>query len=528
MSLINKSLEQIRQHWQGLNGSQRILFAAIAAVTIAGISAIGWWSSRPEYIPLANNLSPTRMSEIKTALDAKGIDNKMNFSGEGILVPSGKWNEAKLLLGDEDGTPPATNSQIPGIMDPKTAEARIQQEKERAVEATLRRFRAIESASVQIAAPESSPFLVERKPTTASVVLAIRKGHNFTNEQAAGVASVVSRSVTGLVPENVTVSDTEGRIYGGGIGASTAIIDHQFDYRRRLEADLAGKAETMLANYLGYDKATVTVSADIDFTETTRVDLKYDPSGKVKAKETIKNMKTTGAQAIAQGVAGVATNVTPAAQGGNGAAAPQSTTDETIEAEFLNAKTEDTVRIAGGKILRLTVAAIIDPGVDAAADPQAAGAAGQPAGAAAQPAIDEAKVQSIIEQAVGFDADRGDKIEVLFAKLAGIEPLDIPVAAPQYWNTILTVIENASLGIAAIVAFLLGMKVIKTIKPIEVEGRRSSESSGGRDHILAELSQQAKENPELVSNILSSWLNSEAQADSPAEQPNLKVVRPAA
>ena len=100
MSFFKSVYEQIKSQWERLETAQRVLFSAIAAFAVIAVVSIGWWSSRPQYIPLAENLSPSRMAELKTALDAKGIPNKMNFSGSGILVPSSRVNEGRVAAGD--------------------------------------------------------------------------------------------------------------------------------------------------------------------------------------------------------------------------------------------------------------------------------------------------------------------------------------------------------------------------------------------------------------------------------------------
>ena len=77
---------------------------------------------------------------------------------------------------------------------------------------------------------------------------------------------MVAGSVKGLAPENVTVTDLEGRtLSGNGMQADSGFA-RQLEYRQRVEADLASKAEQLLVQMLGEGRAAVQVSADVDFT----------------------------------------------------------------------------------------------------------------------------------------------------------------------------------------------------------------------------------------------------------------------
>lgn len=186
----------------------------------------------------------------------------------------------------------------------------------------------------------------DRESTKASVVLDLKPGAHFTRADAQSIVSLVSHGVEGLDPENVTVLDTEGRLLSSNHGFE-ADVTGQLEYRRRLEADLAAKAETMLSQLLGPGRAVVRVTADIDFTETEREETTYDPDGKVKLSEEVTSEQTTGMQASAAGAAGTASNVGGGA--GGGSRNPVTTKIESNKTEYANAEVRDRVREAPAK-----------------------------------------------------------------------------------------------------------------------------------------------------------------------------------
>ena len=74
---------------------------------------------------------------------------------------------------------------------------------------------------------------------------------------------------------------------------------------------------------------------------------------------------------------------------------------------------------------------------------------------------------------------------------------------PTYFN----LVRNASLGIASLVALVLGYAVLKRIRPLPGSSAPAEESSRG----LETLGSLAEENPEVVARLLTAWLDESQQ-----------------
>jgi flagellar biosynthesis/type III secretory pathway M-ring protein FliF/YscJ len=115
-------------------------------------------------------------------------------------------------------------------------------------------------------------------------------------------------------------------------------------------------------------------------------------------------------------------------------------------------------------------------------------------------------VEALIKQAVGFDATRNDEIKVVPATLAGAAPIVAdPVGVP--WDKYERLIRAASLGLAAIVAIVMGFLVLKRFQPTVTAAPATSELDDEAER-LAAFSIQARENPEAVAQALSAWMAS--------------------
>jgi flagellar M-ring protein FliF len=361
-------------------------------------------------------------------------------------------------------------------------------------------MKGIRAATVSVSRPEPSPFTTEQSPVTAAVVIEPNPGEMISSATAQTILTVVARSVPGLTNQNVVLSDTNGRQYGSQEGIQTE-LGMQLEYTQRLEAAYAHNAESLLAAAQGV-RAVVRVTADIDFSQQSRTSNTYDPETKVKSRESSQSSKQDGAAAPPIGTPGSGSNL-PVDANKNGGAGKF--TNELIETEYENSFVSEVVENLPGKIRRLTVAAIVDV--------QPAAASGDPNApqAATIPLLQQQQIENIVKGAVGFDAERNDEVQVILAPLAP-EIADGPVATGFVWNQWQPLIQSVSLGLAATLAFLIGMMLMKRMKPIVITETVGPGIPLADARRLASISEQAKAHPDVVASILSAWLNEQEQS----------------
>lgn len=510
VDFVQNLMTQLTGLWGRWSRAQQVMVAGGVLGCLLLVGAVGYWSLQPEYVQLASGLTPADAAEIVSTLEAERISYKLNFSGSAILVTKADLNRARLASKDHLGAAGQSAKDDPTNdiwSDPSLTHVRLLRQQETRLARSIGQLKAVKAATVHISKPEASPFIRDAERTTASVVIELRPGAFFSSRDTAAVVSLISHSVEGLVPGDVSVMDTEGRLLTseGGLEGDVA---GQLEFRRRLETGLAAKAETMLAEVLGLGRAVVRVTADVDFTQTTSTQKTYDPSGKVKSTEKIVSEQNSSTRGSATGVAGTSSNV------GSGAnsrtESPTSSKREESETNYLNPETTNTTAEAPGRIRRITVAAVVDvtdPDA-AAADPAAKGQAKPPAGR-----LDKTAVEALIKQAVGFDTDRNDQIEVVLAKLAAAVPMEaaIPVTS---MDSLKDWLKAASLGIVALVVGALGMFALRRMRPVEIKQPTTTELSLNAAKRLATLSERARENPEAVAEVLKAWLGAAPAAST--------------
>lgn len=494
------SLKQIRDQllavWNRSSKATRVTYVAVAAACLLLIIGVGIWSSRPQLVPLATNLSPTQAAQIIDLLDAEKITNKMNFSGSTVLVPKKDFNRARLLIKDIAGLPASTLDEEPNfpgfIPDPDRSSKRREQQ----IARTLMRMKAIKHASVTLALPDPTPFVREEKPTTAAVVLELQPNVAFDRKLGASVASTVANSVPGLTPEHVTVFDTNGSMLTSSTQGGGEITE-QLEFKRRVEAELTAKARWMLNEVLGEGAAVVSVTADIDFRQTERTDIYYDSDSSVKVQEKTTSNTVDGTPQLAVGSPGTQSNVGRAA--GSERKGPFSQKIEENETTFAPAKTEETIKEHGGTIRRLSIAATVDLSAT---------------NNGSKENYSKEQIEGLVKDAVGFEDKRGDKITLLVGKIVGATPLvdELENGIP-WWREYERLARSLSLGVAALVAFVIGLLVIRKLRPITVVKTGDEERGRRRSDLVDELSSKVREHPEAVSRILATWLNDPGRDD---------------
>jgi flagellar M-ring protein FliF len=517
------SLKQIRDQllavWNRSSKATRAAYVGVAAGCLLLIVGVGIWSSRPQLVPLATNLSPTQAAQIIDLLDAEKITNKMNFSGSTVLVPKKDYSRARLVVKDIAGLPDPTLDETPSfpgfIPDPDRSTKRLEQQ----IAQTLMRMRAIKHASVTLALPDPTPFVREKKPATAAVVVELHPNMQVSRQSiGTSVASTVSYSVSGLTPDNVTVFDTNGQRLFSGSEDGGGIYD-QLDHQRRVEADITAKAQRLLAQSLGEGASALSITADIDFTQRSSKKTTHDPDGSAKQSEDTEQSTVNGDRHLAQGAAGVESNLR--GQSGTDRGSYGSEKTEKYNTKYAVGTMEESLKEYGGKIARLSVAATVDLS-------KVKRDSGQP--------YSKDEIEGHVKNAVGFKDSRGDTISILVGKIVSATPLvdELDNGIP-WWQKYERLVRSLSLGVAALVAFVVGLLIIRKLRPITVVGS-GGDSDRRRSDLVDELASKARENPEAVSRILATWLNdpgrsggesgidSEDESDRSFEQPRRRAA----
>ena len=444
---------------------QVLLLVGVAGSVAIGI-ALFLWSQSPAYSQLYGQLAERDASQVVEALRAADIDYKLNPSTGAIMVPESRVHDARLELA-ANGLPEGTGMGLEMIKEPQgfgvsqfMENARYQHALETELARTIRNVRSVKEARVHLAMPKQTAFVREREGASASVMLNLYGGRQLEPEAADAIVHLVASSVPNLLASDITLIDQHGRLLSAnGERKGYALTASQFEHTRTVEQSYRERIVDLLTPLVGAGNVRAQVVADLDFTvkEETRED--YDPESTVVRSETVSERQRSGGSDAARGIPGALSNQPPEAGGvapeeGEDAAATAVNTSREATRNFEVDKTVSRVIAPTGAIRRLSVAVLID---DGAAGETAEGADDGEAGGLGDEDI--ARMTALVKEAVGFDEERGDSVQVINAPFQPAPDVAEPEGPPIWQQPQVLAIGRQVLG--ALLVLALGFGVLR-------------------------------------------------------------------
>lgn len=437
-------IETVLEIFNKFSFQQKIMLGGVIILTLVILVFALFIFNEPNYSVLFTNLSQEDAGKAIEYLQSEKIPYQVDEADQTIRVPKEKVYEARLALAGK-GVP---SSGVIGyeIFDKNTMGMSDFMQKlnfKRALEGELSRTimqqAGVEAARVHIVFPAKSVFKDEQKEPTSSVVLKLSSGAGLSQQNIQAIANLVAGSVEGLRPEKVTIVDTKGNLLtrnqdDGSFGVTTG---KQYELKSAVENYLASKAQTILDNVLGYGNSVIRINADIDFNQIEKTMELYDPETQVAISEqTIKS--ESGGKSISDSNVVLTENTTT---------------------NYEVSKTVQRVIEGAGNIKRLTLAAVIN-GVTKEIKQ------GEEVKKVIEPRTDEQmkKLEEIIKQAVGFNAERNDEVSVVTMPFETQEMDDLTETDNALFMPI-NDLSNVILSLTAIAAVMLLLRsLLKRLK----------------------------------------------------------------
>ena len=458
-----------------------VRLAIMGAIMLGMIGFFIFLATRltPSMVLLYGDLNADDSSRITSQLSSQNVPFELLQGGSQIMVPSDRALKLRLSLASQ-GIPSGGSLGYELFDDKQTIgttsfvqNINLLRALEGELARTIQTISSIRSARVHLVLPRRELFSREKHQASASITLRMGDGL-LEKDQIAGIQHLVAAAVPGLVPARVSIiSSSNGKLLAGGFeedSASFMAVKSQ-EQRRNFERRLSRTIESLLEKTVGFGKVRAEVKADMDFDRISTTDEKFDPDGQVirsnqSIEETNQTRDTEGTQPVTVGTNLPDPNVGSGENASSSAA--QSRIEETVNFE-VSKKIINHVREVG-IINRLSVAVLID-GVRGIDD-------GEPT---YQPRS-EAEMEllaTLVRGAIGFNADRGDTVEVINMEFADVvvEGIELELFFGLDKNDLLRMAEVLVLSIVAILVILL---VVRPLVSRAFESIPSAAAAGER------------------------------------------------
>ena len=439
--------------------------AAMAAVTLA---LIGFFSflmiqmTTPQMVPLFTDLPPDDSASIIKDLERQAVAYELKNDGAIIMVPKDKVARLRMKLA-ESGLPKGggVGYEIFDKTDALGSTTFVQNINHlRALEGelsrTIRGIDRVQAARVHLVLPERPLFSRDKVDASASIVLKVRG--TLEPQQVRAIRHLVATAVNGMKPERVSVIDESGKLLADGATPDNPANGASSDERKlSYENRLRGDVETIVSSVVGPGHARVQINADFDINRITQTSDKFDPDGRVvRSSQTREEQSATNDNK--EGSVSVGNELPGGKQQAEGAARGDQSrkTEEIVNYEI--SRTTKTEVIEAGRVNRISAAVLVD-GIYTKNDKGEL--AYQP-----RPKEEIDRIAALVRSAIGFDAKRGDQVEVVNLRFAETTPS--PINEATGWMSYLQftkddIMRSAELGVMALLGLVVMFMVVRPL-----------------------------------------------------------------
>jgi flagellar M-ring protein FliF len=437
----------------------------MAAVTLA---LIGFFSflmiqmTTPQMVPLFTDLPPDDSASIIKDLERQAVPYLLKNDGTIILVPQDKVARLRMKLA-ESGLPKGggVGYEIFDKTDALGSTTFVQNINHlRALEGelarTIRSIDRVQAARVHLVLPERPLFSRDKVDATASIVLKVRG--TLEPQQVRAIRHLVATAVNGMRPDRVSVIDETGKLLADGATPDNPMNGASSDERKlAYENRLRSEVETIVSSVVGPGHARVQINADFDINRITQTSDKFDPDGRV-----LRSSQTREEQSAStdnnQGAVSAGTELPGGKQQADGASKGDNSrkTEEIVNYEISRVtKTEVT---EAGRINRISAAVLVDGNYTKNDKGELAY---QP-----RPKEEIDRIAALVRSAIGFDAKRGDQVEVVNLRFAETTPS--PINEVTGWMSYLQftkddIMRGAEMGVMALLSLVVMFMVVRPL-----------------------------------------------------------------
>jgi len=466
------------------------LLVGLAASVAIGFAVV-LWSQQPDYRPLLGSLAGMDANQVMETLAAADIAYTVEPNSGALLVRADDLARARLKLASAGIAPTDSNvgfeilDKDQGLGTSQFMEAtRYRRGLEGELARTISSLNNVKGARVHLAIPKSSVFVRDERKPTASVLVELYPGRTLEPSQVMAIINLVATSVPELGKSQVTVVDQKGNLLSDQQELSElTMAGKQFDYSRRMEGLYTQRVHNILQPVLGSGRYKAEVSADVDFSAVESTSETFNPDQPaLRSEQSVDEQRQSSLPP--QGVPGALSNQPPgpasapekanqvaAAAGAvapgqplldaNGQQVIDPATGQPMLAPYPADKRKQSTRNyeldrsisytkqQQGRLRRLSVAVVVD-------DQVSLNDAGE---TVRKPwsADDLARFTRLVQDAVGFDASRGDSVSVINTPFVpdtfDESALEIPFySQPWFWDVVKQV-----LGVLFILVLVFGV-----------------------------------------------------------------------
>ncbi len=408
--------------WQTIKNLSPGRLASIAAVIIFLVSFLGYVVARmssTDYAVLYSDLELENAKQIISRLETENVKYKLTKNGTEIMVPQSEVNRLRVNTAEIALSSGGANVGYE-IFDQSDAlgstnfvqNVNLIRALEGELARTIRSVDNIKNARVHLVLPKREMFSREEQAPTASVVIKTVKGQ-LSPQSIQAIQKLVAASVPKLDVKNVAIVDNAGVLLTQNYEDPEAMTAANNELMRlEQERKMGMQVQNLLERTVGEGKVRAQVNLEMDFDQIVTKEEIYDPDTQVVRSQA--TITEEGINNSRENPVTVAQNIPNGdmMSTGTGSSSQTSRTEETINYEISKVarnKVKNT-----GTVKRLTVAVMVDGVYEKNAEGKMVYRPRTPE--------EMEQINALVRSSVGYDANRGDVVEVENMRFVNMMP----------------------------------------------------------------------------------------------------------
>ncbi len=448
--------------------------------------------SSPPMEMLYGGLDLPDANQIVTKLQADKVPYELRRDGTEIWVPKDRKLDLRVKMAEQElpsGGSVTTGYELFDKGDMLGSTSFIQnvnllRAMEGELARTIRSIEGVKSARVHLVLPKREVFSRETQEPSASIVLKMDGNKRLSRQQVQAIQHLVAAAVPKLKPSRISIVDEKGTLLArGSEDDNQAMADQADEMKLATEQRLQRTIEELLERRVGPDRVRAQVSVEMDLDRVATTKEIYDPDSKVERSHvTVEEGEQT--QDMENSSISVQQNLPDAGANNPGARSQskQNRTQETVNFEISKTTRNEVKEM--GDIKRITAAVLVDGNYGPPAQGQKK--------LTYKPRDDKEMEQlaALVRSAIGYDAQRGDQVEVINMPFAGHDEPEPEEADNKLFgfdrDFVEKVASNLGLSVVAILFLLLVLRPLVSravesmaAQAVTPDGRRLMGPGGG-------------------------------------------------
>ena len=288
---FKRLIEQLKNVWSQWKPVQKVIFFGIIGVSVLGLAVLVTFSASPSMVPLLSSpiQDPELMTQISTRLDQEGVEYQITDDNRILMADQQTAQRMRSILAREDLIPPETDPWELFDMERWTItdferNVNLQRSIMRQLEQHITALEDVDAASVTVVIPEDELFAEEQDPVTASVIITPKPSSDITENRAKieGIERLIQFAVGGLQPENITITDRSGVVLNDfenleGLDR-LSMTERELEIKNNVENRYKEEILRALANIYTRDRVEVlNINVELDMGKRTEETTEHFP-----------------------------------------------------------------------------------------------------------------------------------------------------------------------------------------------------------------------------------------------------------